>query len=65
MTKIKIFSSNDIRKLEQYVNEFVSDKKVMDVKYQSILVPTKYSMNGFTISATIYDRAMVIYEEEE
>lgn len=65
MIKIKIFSSDDVRNLEQYVNEFVSDKKVVDVKYQSILVPTKYSMNGFTIAATIYDRAMVIYEEKE
>ena len=33
--KIKLFSRTSIEELEQAVNQFIQDKNVVDIKYQS------------------------------
>lgn len=61
--KIKIFSKKDTLELEKEVNSFMEERVVMDVKYQSMYVSTKYNGDGIPIEGEIIDRAMVIYAE--
>lgn len=61
--KIKIFASLDAMGLERSVNEFIADKKVIDIKYQSFMIPTAYTGN-VPNNIEIADRVMIIYEED-
>lgn len=61
--KIKIFSKKDTLELEKEVNSFMKERVVMDVKYQSMYVATKYNGDGIPIEGKIIDRAMVIYAD--
>ena len=61
--KVKFFSRTDIGELEKEVNSFIEERVVMDVKYQSMYVATKYNGDGIPIEGKIIDRAMVIYAE--
>ena len=60
---IKIFSKKDTLELEKEVNSFMEERVVMDVKYQSMYVATKYNGDGIPIEGKIIDRAMVIYAD--
>lgn len=62
MAKIKMFSNTSYENLERDVNAFISDKDVIDIKYQSMFLPTKMK-EGNIVSGTITDRVMIIYEE--
>jgi hypothetical protein len=50
--KVKIFGELTLSKLEETMNEFIKDKRVLDVKYQIQVVGT------FTLHF-----AMVMYED--
>jgi len=50
--KVKIFGERLSDFLEQEINEFIADKNVIDIKYQS-LINDKF----------IYDRVLIVYEE--
>lgn len=52
--KVALFSSNDAYNLIDTVNDFCKDKKVIDIKYQSMII-------GYAIN----DRMLVIYEEQD
>lgn len=52
--KVALFSSNDTYSLIDTVNDFCKDKKVIDIKYQSMII-------GYAIN----DRMLVIYEEQD
>lgn len=58
VTKVKMFWTIDADGLERSINEFISDKELVDIKYSSVLVNLP---NGGT---AISDRAMVIYKED-
>lgn len=60
--KIKMFSSANYLNLENSVNEFIKDKLVRDIKYQSFPIVTEYD-NGLPSEANIIDRVLIIYEE--
>ena len=62
MTKVKIISADDANKFQTWVNEFIKDKKVIDIKYQSYLMPLEFK-NGVPCHTTILDRVLIIYEE--
>lgn len=55
--KIKIFADINSIALEELVNEFIKDKDVVDIKYQSLTVVS-------TSGVAINDRAMIIYRED-
>ena len=55
--KIKIFADINSITLEELVNEFIKDKNIVDIKYQSLSV---VSASGVAIN----DRAMIIYRED-
>lgn len=63
ITQVEFAISNDISKLEEYINEFLSskdmsDKTVKDIKYQ-----VSMSMgNGLKVE---FYTAMIIYESNE
>lgn len=61
--KVKFFSGTDIGELEKEVNSFMEERVVMDVKYQSMYVTTRYNGDGIPIEGKILERAMVIYVE--
>ena len=57
MIKTKLIMDTDWSSFEQALNNFIVDKKVIDIKYSSVI--TDVTTNITTIS----DRALVIYEE--
>lgn len=61
--KVKMFSETDVEKLEKEVNEFIEERVVMDVKYQSMYVTTQYNGDGIPIKGKIIDRALIIYAD--
>lgn len=56
--KVKIFVGINAKSVEDAVNEFIKDKSIIDIKYQSIGLTTRYNV-------TVYDRALVMYVDEE
>lgn len=54
--KVKILSDDQFPRLEEYINKFIKDKKVIDIKYNcNILSP----------EAIVYYDALIMYEEEK
>lgn len=64
MVKTKIIAG-DLEMAEDAVNEFIKDKTVIDIKYQSVLVHRTYSPNGIPIRSAINDRVLIIYQEDD
>lgn len=62
MTKVKVISINNLEQFESILNDFIKDKKVVDIKYQPVYISTAF-VGGTPVKGTVYDRAMVIYEE--
>lgn len=63
MEKIKFFRWNDVRKVEDEVNEFIKDKNVISIQYQMCPIYDKFSASGVPTNLTAYDSVMVEYEE--
>lgn len=63
--KIKIFSRSrySLSELEQMVNNFIKDKEVINIQYQSYSICTKYNGNGIPIDIKCVDRVMIMYRE--
>lgn len=59
MTKVKIISSDNTNEFQTWVNDFIKDKKVVDIKYQSYLMPLEFRI----CHNTVLDRALIIYKE--
>jgi len=63
MKKVKIFSPNKyFDDLTKEINKFIQDKKIIDIKFNSIPVSETKDFNITIIS--IYHSVMVEYEEE-
>lgn len=56
--KVKIFVGFNIKSMEDEINEFIKDKSVIDIKYQSMGLTT--SGTGIPIN-----EALVMYADEE
>ena len=52
--KVALFSDNDAQNLIINVSDFCKDKKVIDIKYQSMVA-----------GCAINDRVLVIYEDQD
>lgn len=57
MTKVYLFASSDGVDFQKSINEFIKDKKVIDIKYQALLI---HDRGGECVN----DRALVICEED-
>lgn len=65
MRKIKIFRWADAKKVEDEVNEFVKDKRVISIQYRTHAVYNRFNASGTPINVVTYDSAMVEYEEPD
>lgn len=63
MTKIKLFADDNGFALIEGVNEFIKDKHVIDIKYQSNIYSSKFNGNGTPANVNCNDRILVVYEE--
>lgn len=57
MIKVRIFSDTNISAFENSINDFIEDKKVISIKYSTLIVAIRREVNA------VCDRALVIYEE--
>lgn len=60
--KVCILSNDDPAAFQSSINAFIADKKVIDIKYQSMNLTLEFT-NGVPSKSTIVDRALIIYEE--
>lgn len=63
MIKVEVFGYSKATDFENALNQFIADKKVIDIKYQALAVPTSF-YSGVPTNISVYDRALVIYEED-
>lgn len=63
--KIKIICCNDAVELETLVNEFIENKIVHDIKYQSIGFYNKWNNIGAPVNAVANDRVLIMYDDED
>ena len=64
--KIKLFADNDHLALEEKINNFIKDKTVLDIKYDSNLFHSSYNtQTGIPKDIVVNDRALIIYEEKD
>lgn len=64
MIKTHVVSSSNMLALQNSINEFVKDKKVIDIKFQSVVSPSHYQ-NGCYDRFDVIDRVLIIYEVEQ
>lgn len=62
--KVKIIGGTNYENLEYEINQFIKDKRVIDIKYQSMYVETEFR-GGIPVAGTVFDRALIIYTDEE
>lgn len=62
MTKVEVISIVDLDEFESTLNNFIKDKKVVDIKYQAVYITTAF-VGGIPVKGRIYNRGMVVYEE--
>lgn len=63
--KVMIFSASDATALTNAVNEFIKDKKVIDIKYSSMPVVTRYYADGTPKTVDIHVGVLIMHEEEQ
>lgn len=63
--KVKVICCNDTNKLKEEIDTFIADKKVIDIKYQSVCLITSLTTRGTPVGWTVNDRALIMYEERE
>lgn len=63
-TMIRVISDTDDERFQSSVNKFIIDKKILDIKYQTFPVATKYNNVGAPLNLVTVQKAMVVYEED-
>ena len=59
MIKTYMISDYNAARFLNTVNDFIKDKKVIDIKFTSLITMTS------DIGAAVVDRVLIIYEEED
>lgn len=62
MAKVALFSNTDAVALTRDVNNFIVDKKLIDIKHTAFSITEEFR-NGLPYKNQIVDRVLVIYEE--
>ena len=62
--KVKIFGGSNYEDLEYDINQFIKDKRVIDIKYQATYVVNHYR-GGVPDSGIMVDRVFIMYSDEE
>lgn len=58
--KVKIIANENTEILEQEINEFIKDKTIIDIKFNSY---TLFSGSTPHLMHYVYDRVMILYKE--
>ena len=64
MLKTKLFSDIDPERFETNLNEFIKDKEIVDIHYQTFPIQAA-RQNGDPVKGEIVDRVLVVYKEGE
>ena len=64
MIRVEIIGSENALVFQDAMNRFIKDKKVVDIKYQPILLPKVYEGN-VPVRSAVLDRALIVYVEGE
>ena len=64
MTKVHLICSNDPAKFEYSINEFIKDKEVLDIKFQSAALHDQFTYSGIPTAMVAIDKALIIYKED-
>lgn len=62
MAKVQLFSNTDAAALMRDVNNFIVDKKLIDIKHTAFSITEEFR-NGLPYKNQIVDRVLVVYEE--
>lgn len=62
MTKVFMIGNEDPIAFQNSINDFIRNKKVIDIKYQAFLLPKEYT-GGVMSRSVVADRALIIYED--
>lgn len=62
MAKVQLFSDTDAVRLIRDVNDFIVDKKLIDIKHTAFSITQEFR-NGLPYKNQIVDRVLVVYEE--
>lgn len=52
--KVQVLASNDSTQLQKWIDDFIKDRMVIDIKYNSVLVDN-----------SVNDRVLILYEDFE
>lgn len=52
--KVQVLASNDSTQLQKWIDDFIKDRMVIDIKYNSVLVGN-----------SVNDRVLILYEDFE
>lgn len=63
MTKVTLIGCHDVKEFVTQINNFIKDKKVIDIKYQSHVYNDTYNFRGIPDGARVVNQALIIYEE--
>lgn len=63
--KVKIICNADALSFEKDINAFIADKVIHDIKYQSMSIAYQYNGVGVPTNIGIFDRALIMYDDEE
>ena len=63
MTQVCIFTNDNAGALQAAINAFIANKRVVDIKFNSVVYETRY-VSGVPTQINCNDRVMVIYEED-
>ena len=63
--KVKIVCNSDAISFEKDINDFIADKVIHDIKYQSMSIAQSYNGIGIPTNIGIFDRALIMYDDEE
>lgn len=61
--KVELISNTNYKDFMSAVNNFIKDKKIIDIKYSAVVITSGNARDGY-LQETV-DRALILYEEEE
>lgn len=65
MIKVKIIQGVGYDDVTNRVNDFIADKKVVDIQYEAVTYDLEYGPGGVPVVSAVNDRVLIVYEEKE
>lgn len=65
MIKTSLITCGKHGNFQEKINEFIKDKKVIDIKYNSFPIYTSHDDRKGTVTGYVHDRALIMYEENK